>query len=137
MSALGELFVFIIYIFLTLPILFGIGLLILNRNRIKPRHFIILLACSIPLFVFSYNQYSNHRKAELKYVGEYKLTHYPDCETCILKLYKNNHYSVKHNDNELESGKWQYRSGGDYFIVDIGKYGQLGSGKYKHVYPRK
>ena len=113
MSALGELFGFISCVFLALPIIIGIGLLALNWKKIKPKHIIILFVYAIPLFSFCYNQYSNHREAELKYVGKYKLTNYPNCETCLLVLYKNNQYVVKQSDYEVESGKWHYESGGD------------------------
>ena len=88
----------------------------------------------IPLTLFAYNQYSNHREAELKYVGTYYLTDYPDCESCVLILNKNNSYSVANQENEFEHGNWKYRSGGDYWIVDIGEYRQLGTGNYRYNY---
>ncbi|MEY8848593.1 hypothetical protein AB9K26_07245 [Psychroserpens sp. XS_ASV72] len=132
MSALGELFVVLIYVILTIPIIIMIGLILVKRKKIKTKYFIYLLVSSIPLIFFSYSQYNNHRQAELRYVGTYNLTDYPNCKTCILKLKKNNTYSVLKRNVEIEKGDWNFRSGGDYWIVDIGKFGQLGTGKYKY-----
>lgn len=136
MSAFGELGRFLIYIMLTIPFVLIIGLLLLKRRNYKFTHLIYLLLCSAPLLAFSYQHYNKHRQAELKYVGEYKLTNYLDCEACILVLYEDNTYTVYNKVYVVEFGEWKFRGGGDYFMVDIGKKEQLGSGKFKYIYPR-
>lgn len=132
MSAIGELIVLIIYLILCVPPIWIILLLILRGKKFRTKGITYLLIGLIPLTVFSYNQYSNHKDAEIKFVGFYYLTEYPDCNPCKLNLKENNTFTVYNGKEEIERGKWKYRSGGDYWIVDIGKYGQLGSGKYKY-----
>jgi hypothetical protein len=130
MSAIGELVVWIIYAILCIPPLRA--LFILRKNKFNKNGAIYLVVASIPLALFAYSQYSNHRKAELEYVGIYYLTEYPNCDSCVLHLNRDNSYSVTLNGNELEHGNWKYRSGGDYWIVDIGEHGQLGTEKYTY-----
>jgi hypothetical protein len=36
------------------------------------------------------------------------------------------------SQKDVEQGRWKYSSGADYWIVDIGESGQLGSGKYRY-----
>ncbi len=130
MSAIGELIVWIIYAILCIPPLRA--LFILRKNKFNKNSTIYLVLSFLPLALFAYSQYSNYREAELEYVGKYYLTEYPNCDSCVLHLKRANSYSVTLNGNELEHGYWKYRSGGDYWIVDIGEYGQLGTGKYKY-----
>jgi hypothetical protein len=130
MSAIGELIVWTIYAILCIPPI--ITLMILREKKFRRKGPIFLTLALIPLTLFGYNQYSNHREAEWKYVGVYYLTEYPNCDACFLILNKNNFYSVINQDNEIEKGKWKYRSGGDYWTVDIGVNGQLGTGNFKY-----
>ncbi|WP_298757108.1 hypothetical protein [uncultured Psychroserpens sp.] len=131
MSALGELIIFGIYGILIIPII--LTFIVFTKRKKKWSGFIYILISSIPLMLFSYSQYQNNRESELLYVGTYYLTDYYECKSCIIKLKEDNTYSVINNDHEIESGKWNYRSGGDYWIVDLGDYGQLGSGKFKYT----
>ena len=132
MSGLGEFAKFIGYFILCIPpigvlIFFGI----LSKRSLKVWVALFLISIT-PLSIYGYKHYNDHHKEEQKYVGQYYLTEYPDCEPCTLKLSAKMSYSVFHNENEIESGKWKYRSGSDYWIVDIGEHGQLGSGKFKY-----
>ena len=131
MWAIGELIVLVIYVILSIPpILIVIRL---KRKKTFPvKKLTYLVIAIIPLFLFSYSQYTNHRNAELQYVGVYYLTDYPNCISCVLNLNANNSYKVVFDQEIIEQGKWKYSSGGDYWIVDIGEHGQLGSGKYRY-----
>ena len=132
MFALGELIRFFIYLILSIPPIIAVVLIIIRGRKFSNRNLILLSISSIPLVLFSYNVYSNHRKAELQYVGIYILNNYEKCDSCILELKKNNSFTVTDQEVQIEKGKWKYRSGSDYWIVDIGNYGQLGTGKYKY-----
>lgn len=133
MLALGELFILIIYIILCIPTLAIILILIADRKRHKSKRLIYLLISLLPVSLFAYHQHTEHRQQKLKYVGVYALTAYPNCNACTLHLNKNNTYRVCRDTTEIERGNWNYRSGGDYWIVDIGKSGQLGSGNYTYI----
>lgn len=132
MSAIGEILEFIVYLILLIPPLCIIILVIVREKEFLKKGLFYLSVALIPLSLYTYSEYSNHREAELKYVGKYYLTNYPDCEPCVLILNKNNCYSVTKLNKELEQGKWRFRSGGDYWIVDIGEHGQLGTGEYRY-----
>lgn len=121
----------IIYLILLLPLAWIVARL-MREKKSTVREFVYLTIALIPITLFSYIQYINQRNAELEYVGVYYLTEYPNCDTCVLNLNSDNAYTVIFDDRTLEQGKWKYSSGGDYWIVDIGKNGQLGSGKYKY-----
>ena len=132
MSGLGELIKLFIYALLAVPPLIIIILLILNKKPFLKKGLILLSISLIPITIIGYIDYSNHVEAELNYVGTYNLTEYPNYDFCILILNKDNTYSISSQNNIIERGKWKYRSGGDYWIVDIGKNGQLGAGNYKY-----
>ncbi len=131
MWAIGELIIWIIYGILSLPLILIITQLI-RKKKVSIKGLVYLVIALMPLFLFGYNMYIKQRKVELKYVGVYYLTDYPNCDSCVLNLDKNNLYTVVFNERTLEQGRWKYSSGGDYWIVDIGERGQLGSGKYKY-----
>ncbi len=132
MSTIGELIIFLIYFILSIPIfIFLIGLIKSKGKQIKKR-LIWLIISTVLLIFYSYAQYSSHRKAELDYVGIYQLTEYPDCDSCILELNSDNLYIVREKQNIMEKGKWKYKSEGDYWIVYLGEFGQLGTGKYRY-----
>ncbi|WP_299334064.1 hypothetical protein [uncultured Psychroserpens sp.] len=133
MSALGELFIWIIYALLCIPTLAIILILIADRKRHKSKRLIYLLISLLPVSLFAYHQHSEHRQQELKYVGVYYLTTYPSCNSCTLHLNKDNTYEVHRDSTKIEHGNWSYRSGSDYWIVDIGESGQLGSGNYTYI----
>ncbi len=133
MSAIGELIVFLIYFILSIPILiFLIGLIKSKGKQITKKRLIWLIISTILLILYGYAQYSSHRKAELDYVGIYQLTEYPDCDSCILELMSDNYYIVREKQNIIEKGRWKYKSGGDYWIVYLGEFGQLGTGKFRY-----
>jgi hypothetical protein len=133
MSGLGELIIIGIYVVLSIPIILTLIVSLLRKNKKKLNRLLYPFLTSIPLIIFAYFQYQNNKQAELKYVGIYYLTEYPNCQYCTLRLNVNNTYIVSKGDIDLENGKWNYRSGGDYWIVDLGDYGQLGSGKYRYT----
>lgn len=133
MSAFGELFKLIIYIFLCIPPFIIILLAFLNGKRFLKKGLILLLVSIIPITIVSYNDYSKYKKEKLRYVGSYSLTEYTNCEFCILKLNEDSSYSVSSSTNNIiESGNWKYSRIGDYWIVSIGKEGQLGVRNYKY-----
>ena len=133
MAALGELIIFLIYALLTIFVLVALGKLIWPRkeNNRKWAFFWLIIAL-IPLTLFSYSQYINHRTSELEEVGVYHLTQYPNCESCLLELKEDNSYSVSKADKIIENGKWHNESGGDYWITYIGESGQLGNDIYRY-----
>lgn len=133
MSAIGELLVIIMYFFLSIPVFVALILTFRVKDKpIKKSRLIGLIALVIPLVLYTYLQFSSHRTAELEYVGIYELTDYPKCDFCILELQPNNHFFVRNKQLIVEEGKWEYKSGGDYWLVVLGTCGQLGTGKYKY-----
>jgi len=121
------------YILLAIPPIWMIWLLIFRKNKLKrKRRITLLIILSVPIIMFRYKQVSNHRQAELQYVGTYYLTDYQNCKSCVLKLRDDNTYSVLNGKEETENGAWKYLSGGDFWIVEIGKHGQLGTGEYNY-----
>lgn len=131
MWAIGELIILIIYVILGIP-----PLLVITRlkkaGQVSGGKIICLVLALVPISLFGYSQYINHRNAELEYVGVYHLTDYPSYDSCSLSLKANHSYTVNFAEKVLEQGKWKYSSGGDYWIVYIGESGQLGFGKYKY-----
>ena len=134
MFGLGELVILLIYLILCIPPLLIIALLVLREKEFLTKGLIYLTLALLPIILFSHHQYAKHREAELKYVGTYYLSEFPNCDSCILHLKDNNSYSVTTQEHEIENGAWEYCSGSDYFIVYIGEYGQLGGGDYKYSY---
>lgn len=132
MSSIGDFIVFIVYSILLVPPILIIIFLIFRKKRFTIKRSVYLVVAFIPLIFFGSFQYKNKRDFELKYVGIYFLTEYPNCDSCLLILTKDNSYSVTKNGTKIETGHWNYRGGGDFWIVDIGKNGQLGSGKFKY-----
>ena len=134
MSGTGELFVWLIYVFL-----FANGFIFLWLGFVSKRKFLKLIyaAISVSFFVllvlYIYHLKSGHRQSELEYVGAYRLTDYPNCDTCIAILKENNSFDILKGHTIIETGNWHYESGGDYFIVYIGEEKeQLGSGRFKY-----
>lgn len=132
MSALGELIIIGIYLVLSIPLILTLIVALLRKKKKTLNRLLYPFLAAIPLILFSYFQYQNNRQAELKYVGIYYLTNYLNCKSCTLKLNTDNTYIVSKDSTDLENGKWNYRSGGDYWIVDIGENGQLGTGKFEY-----
>lgn len=100
-----------------------------KRNR---NSFIGLVISALPLLLFSYSQYNKQRNSELEYVGKYQLDEGSVCNGGIIELKGDNTYIITCDEQILERGEWNYHEGGDYWIVAIGAYGQLGSGNYKY-----
>lgn len=98
------------------------------------RHCIWLAISALPLLLFSFSQYYGYRKSKLEYVGKYQLEANSMCGGGIIELKCDNSYSILCDGEYVETGKWDYREGGDYWIVDIGKNGQLGCGDYKYAF---
>jgi hypothetical protein len=74
------------------------------------------------------------KKEENEYIGTYLLTDYPECPTCVLYLQPANHYEVRQGRYVKEQGPWHFESGSDYWAVEIGEGGQLGSGRFNYDY---
>jgi hypothetical protein len=133
MSAFGEILVLVFYIILSIPIIVLFTQVIRTKDKgIKNRRLIWTIISAIPLILYGYFQYASHHTAESEYIGIYELTEYPKCDSCKLELMTNNQYIVRNRQKIIEKGKWRYRSGGDYWIVDIGEAGQLGTGRYNY-----
>ena len=134
LGALSSLLTWIAYFILALPPLWLLTLLILREKEYRKKGLAYFSVALLPLIILVYTNYTTFREKELKYVGSYSLTDYPNCSSCILILYKNNSYEVKNEGKNVEEGEWKYRTGSDYWIIDIGEFGQLGSGiyQYKH-----
>jgi len=138
MAALGELLLVIVYTILSIPFLILLVQFIRKRKqKNKKKRLLWMLISLAPLILYGYWQYSGHRQLELENVGKYKLTNYPNCDSCILELKPDNHYYIFDKEKIIEKGKWGYRSGGDYWIVDIGENGQLGAGNYNYQFKGK
>ena len=132
MFGLGSLANFIGYFILSIPpicvlLFFGI----IGKRSLKVWIIIFLISIA-PLSFAVYEEYTEHLKEQLQHVGRYYLTEYPNCDSCILFLKSNLSYSVFKYESEIEQGKWRFRSGSDYFIVDIGEHGRLGTGNYTY-----
>ena len=131
MNALGALSIFIVYIFLGFLLIMGIYQGLKTKNQITESIKMMLLA-ALPLIIWTSYRYYSHRAAQPNYVGKYLLTEYPKCASCILELRGDNFYQVIENERVIEEGEWSYDSGGDYWIVEIGEHGQLGTGDFKY-----
>ncbi len=134
LGAFGELLTFILYFILLIPVfILSINFVIrFKRKENISRILLWMLISSIPFTFFIYTQYNSQKESELNYVGIYNLIEYPNCNDCKLILNRNNTFTVTSNKKQFEKGKWRFRTGSDYWIVDIGEYGQLGSGKFKY-----
>ena len=132
MTALGELLIFIIYLFFGTLLLVRIYKEFKSKTKLKTDSIKRIIFSALPLILWASWMYYVHRTNELDCVGKYILTEYPNCDSCILELKSDNFYQVTSNEIVIEKGEWNYDSGGDYWIVEIGKHGQLGSGKFKY-----
>jgi hypothetical protein len=131
MAAIGELLVYILQGILILLALLGIWRLY-KANSSRKRVFAIaqvIFASGLLLRGFYL-----HKKEENEYIGTYVLTAYPDCITCVLSLNPGNQYEVRQGGLVKEEGSWHHKSGGDYWAVEIGEDGQLGSGRFDYDY---
>ena len=133
MSALGELFIYIIYFVLGI---LSIGFLVLTMTSKKKTKILTGLATlffGFLLFSFKSCQSRNYKENQLSQVGLYYLTEYPDCDFCIIELKENQTYEVTKNGQVIERSNWHYEVGGDYLItyLDNDKY-QLGNGKFEY-----
>jgi len=134
MSALPELFVFILYLMLgTAAVVLLFRVFITKQRSIKIRSLIISSACVLLLVYFKSCDAANYKHNQLSVVGVYYLTNYPGCDTCSVELMENMRYQLKDHDNIIESSDWHYEIGGDYFIIYMnGDRAQLGAGKFSY-----
>lgn len=137
MSGIAELAKLVIYAIVILPPLVMLIIMLLNGKKFFKKGLRYLFFTSIPLMLLVIFDITNHKNEELGYVGVYYLTEYPDCTSCQLELKENNTYTITKGDREIESGSWNYRSGSDYWIVDIGEFGQLGTGNYAYYHKKE
>jgi hypothetical protein len=133
MNGLGELFLYLIYAFL---IVMSLGFLVLvfvvnKKNRTLP---IVFCAISILLlFWFKSCNDQGDKLQQLRQVGTYYLTQYPDCPDCDLVLEKSQQYKIIKEGKIIGTGDWHFEWGQDYFITYLnGNSDQLGSGKYAY-----
>ena len=143
MSALGELFIYIIYIGLGLASLLFLILTFTSKKRDKIWAAFATLFFGFLLIGFKSCQSNNYKNNQLNQVGLYYLTDYPNCDSCVIELKENQTYEVRTYGEIVEQSNWHYEVGGDYFItyLDNDNY-QLGVGKfvykkYKLKYQRK
>ena len=71
MAALGILFIYMVYVFLALPIIWFIVSIIIKRKESLKKRIIYLIISAIPFSLFSYNQYRIHKRDELGNIGIY------------------------------------------------------------------
>jgi hypothetical protein len=131
MSALGQLFIYVIYFILGIATISFLVLTFKRKNKL-----ISGLATIIFGFLL-YNFYSlqskNYKENQLSQVGLYYLTEYPNCDSCIIELKENQTYKVKNNEQVIEKGNWHYEIGGDYWITYLNNDNyQLGNGKFRY-----
>lgn len=133
MSALGELFIYVIYFVLGAA---GIIFLVLTFTAKKSMKLWTLIGSLFFGYLFfhfkSYQDYI-YKQNQLSVVGTYYLTSYPNCDSCYLELKENMIYIVVDKGKILKQSKWHYEVGGDYWItyLDNDRY-QLGSGQYSY-----
>jgi hypothetical protein len=133
MSALGELISKIIYWIIILGGLVSLILAIILKGISKKAiSAVICLLCIILILFISKKIKTDYRRMQLKHVGTYYLTKYPNCDSCIAILKDDNMYEVKQNKKTFESGNWHFEMGGDYLIVYMNNdSGKLGSGRFQ------
>ena len=133
MSALGELFIYVIYFVLGLACIIFLLLTFTSKKSIKPWTLIASILFCFLFFTFKSCQKENYKQNQLSVVGTYYLTSYPNCDSCYLELRENMTYIVVDKGKIIESSNWHYEVGGDYFItyLDNDRH-QLGSGDYSY-----
>jgi hypothetical protein len=133
MSALGELFIYVIYAVLAMACIISLLLSFTSKKQTKPWAFIASLLFAFLFFGFRSCQKSNYKENQLSVVGTYYLTSYPSCDSCYLELKEDMTYLVMNKGKIVESSNWYYEVGGDFFITYLNndKY-QLGSGNYSY-----
>lgn len=133
MAAIGELLVYVLFLFLALGALYFF--LLASKTKKLKRLMALLAGGFFCYLLYAYSSYlsESYKKAQIDKVGIYYLTNYPDCENCILELKEDMTYEVRNNGNVIKKSDWHYESGGDYFItyLDNDKH-QLGSGDYAY-----
>jgi hypothetical protein len=143
MNGVGELLIFIIYLFLGLTSVVLFVQAFYEYKSVKPR----FLAYSASFFIlfcwFKTCRNKRYQEAQIEHVGIYYLTNYPNCDSCYVELKEDMTYNLVRKDTVIKTGDWHFESGGDYWILymDKERY-QLGSGdfeykKYKLKYPRE
>ncbi len=131
LSALSELFVYLIYFILGLGSIIFFGLTITTKRKNKV--WTGLVGLFFVFLIFKYYSYETnlYKKNQLTQVGFYYLTNYPNCNSCILELKENQTYEVRNQGKIVEQSNWHYKVGGDYFILYLDNDNhQLGSGDY-------
>jgi hypothetical protein len=133
MSALGELFIYVIYFVLGITTIAFLVLTIIIKRKAKILTGFATIFFGFLLFSFKSCQSHNYKENQLSQVGLYYLTEYPNCDSCIIELKENQTYEVTKNRQVIERGNWHYEVGGDYWItyLDNDKY-QLGNGKFAY-----
>lgn len=133
MPALGELFIYLIYVFLVLG---AVGFIYLTFYLKKSRKPWTILGCILCCFLF-FNYRSclkdAYKRSQLTQVGIYYLTEYPNCDNCKLELKEDMTYEVRSNGKVIEKSNWHYEVGGDYWITYLNNDNHhLGSGNYAY-----
>jgi hypothetical protein len=131
MAAIGELLVYLLQGLLVLLALVGIRRL---YQAASARKRLLAIAQIISASGLLLRGFYLQKEAENKYIGTYVLTAYPACTTCLLALKPANQYEVRQGDLVKEAGSWHYKSGGDYWAVEIGDNGRLGTGRFDYDY---
>ena len=133
MSATGDLLHFVLCGLLLIPPLLMLPRIIRDRNTEKLKgHLKWMFLLSIPFLMLYGEKKICIMKEGLERKGIYLLTDYPNCPNCELELKSWFRYEVRNGNTIIESGKWKYRRGGDYWITYIGQNGQLGADNFKY-----
>ena len=132
MNGLSELVEFILpYILISFGLLFFIFTFIVKK-KIKLLTIFLCAICAFLFFQLKSCEKENYKKNQLEQVGIYYLTQYQNCDNCYAILKENMTYNIVKNRKIVESGKWHYEIGGDYFITYLENGNQLGSGNYEY-----
>jgi hypothetical protein len=143
MNGVGELLIFIIYLFLGLTSVVLFVQAFYEYKSVKPRFwaysaFFFFLFCW-----FKTCRNKRYHEAQIEQVGIYFLTNYPNCDSCYVELKEDMTYNLVKKGTVIKTSDWHFESGGEYWILYLDKERyQLGSGdfeykKYKLKYPRE
>lgn len=133
MSAFVELLIYFIYFILGFGTLLFLAWAFTTKRKTKIWAILAALFFGILFFSFKSCQDGYYKKNQISKVGQYNLTDYPNCTSCIIELKENQTFEVTNSGKIIEQGNWHYEVGGDYWItyLDNDNY-QLGSGKFAY-----
>ena len=108
MSTLGELIVPLIYLIIALG---AVVCVVWNFQTKKPQKLWTSLGSIfflILLFSFRSCLKTAYKNEQLRQVGVYYLTSYPNCPNCILELKEDMTYEIRSRNKVIEKSNWHY-----------------------------